>query len=49
MKNAYDFSCANHTDFEDSFQDGIIGLITAVEKYDVTSPNNFLSFWNWIK
>lgn len=50
MKNVYDFSCANHTNFEDSFQDGIIGLITAVEKYDVTSPETFVSYfpmWGW--
>lgn len=50
MKNAYDFSCVNHTDFEDSFQDGLVGLITAIEKYDITRPETFVSYfpmWGW--
>ncbi|WP_270467362.1 sigma-70 family RNA polymerase sigma factor [Butyribacter intestini] len=48
LKLAYNFSKKNHTVFEDTFQDGVIGMINAIEAYDVTSADNFpayISLW----
>lgn len=49
MKQAYTFSKNNYCEFEDSFQDGVIGLMKAVEKYDITSPDNFSAYFTlWV-
>ena len=49
MKQAYYFSKNNYCDFEDSFQDGVIGLMKALERYDTTSPDKFSSYFTlWI-
>lgn len=49
MRQAYTFSKNNYCDFEDSFQDGVIGLMKAIEKYDITSPDNFLPYFTlWV-
>ena len=47
LKRAYDFSKTYHCDFEDCFQNGVIGFITAIKKFDITSPENFLSYFQW--
>lgn len=44
MKQAYYNSKDNYCDFEEAFQNGVIGLINAIDKYDVTSPDLFPSY-----
>lgn len=49
MKQAYYYSKNNYCDFEDAFQDGVIGLMKAIEKYDITSPDGFSAYFTlWI-
>lgn len=49
LKRAYDFSKMYYCDFEESFQDAVIGFLNAVEKYDVTSPDSFVSYFSlWL-
>lgn len=50
MKQAYYFSKDNYCDFEEAFQNGVIGLLTAIEKYDITSPDLFPSYFPlWVR
>lgn len=50
MKQAYYYSKDNYCDFEESFQNGVIGLINAIDKYDVTSPDLFPSYLSlWVR
>ena len=50
MKQAYYYSKDNYCDFEEAFQNGVIGLINAIEKYDVTSPDLFPSYLSlWVR
>lgn len=50
MKQAYYYSKDNYCDFEEAFQNGVIGLINAIEKYDVTSPDVFPSYFPlWVR
>lgn len=50
MKQAYFFSKDNYCDFEEAFQNGVIGLMNAIEKYDVTSPDLFPSYFPlWVR
>lgn len=50
MKQAYYFSKDYFCDFEEAFQNGVIGLINAIEKYDVTSPDLFPSYFPlWVR
>lgn len=50
MKQAYYFSKDYYCDFEEAFQNGVIGLINAIEKYDVTSPDLFPSYFPlWVR
>jgi len=50
MKQAYYYSKDNYCDFEEAFQNGVIGLITAIEKYDITSPDLFPSYFPlWVR
>jgi len=50
MKQAYYFSKDNYCDFEEAFQNGVIGLMTAIEKYDITSPDLFPSYFPlWVR
>lgn len=50
LKMAYEFSKNYYTDFEDAFQYGVMGLITAIEKYDITSPDSFVSYFPlWVR
>lgn len=50
MKQAYYYSKDNYCDFEEAFQNGVIGLINAIEKYDVTSPDLFSSYFPlWVR
>ena len=49
MRQAYSFSKSNYCDFEDAFQDGAIGLINALDKYDITSPDKFPAYFQlWV-
>ena len=49
MRQAYSFSKNNYCDFEDAFQDGVIGLMNALDKYDVTSPDQFSAYFQlWV-
>lgn len=49
MKQAYYFSKNYYCDFEDAFQNGVIGLMNAIEKYDVTSPDKFSAYFTlWV-
>ncbi len=45
MKQAYYFSKDYYCDFEEAFQNGVIGLINAIDKYDATSPDLFSSYF----
>lgn len=48
-KLAYDYSKKYCCDFEDMFQYGCLGLMNAIEKYDVTSPDSFVSYYGlWV-
>lgn len=50
MKQAYYCSKDNYCDFEEAFQNGVIGLMNAIEKYDVTSPDLFPSYFPlWVR
>lgn len=50
MRQAYSFSKSNYCDFEDAFQDGVIGLINAMDKYDITSPDTFSAYFQlWVR
>lgn len=50
MKQAYYYSKDNYCDFEEAFQNGVIGLMTAIEKYDITSPDLFPSYFPlWVR
>lgn len=50
MKQAYYYSKDNYCDFEEAFQNGVIGLMNAIEKYDVTSPDLFPSYFPlWVR
>lgn len=47
LKNAYTYAKSNYCDFEDCFQDGIIGLISAIEKYDLSSSDSFVGYYSF--
>lgn len=50
LKQSYEFSKTYYCDFEEAFQYGVIGLITAIEKYDITSPDTFVSYFPlWVR
>lgn len=50
MKQAYYHSKDNYCDFEEAFQNGVIGLMNAIEKYDITSPDLFPSYFPlWVR
>lgn len=50
LKQSYDFAKSYYCDFEEAFQYGVIGLINAIEKYDVTSPDTFVSYFPlWVR
>ncbi len=49
MKRAYDYSQTYYCDFEDCFQNAVMGFMNAFEKYDVTSPESFASYFQiWL-
>lgn len=49
IKQAYYFAKNNYCDFEDAFQDGVIGLMKAIDKYDITSPDKFSAYFTlWV-
>ena len=41
IKQAYDFSKTFYVDFEEAYSYAVMGLILAVDKYDITSPSSF--------
>lgn len=45
LKQSYDFAKSYNCDFEDCFQNAVLGFISAVKKYDVTSPDSFVSYF----
>ena len=45
LKQAYDYANTYYCEFEDCFQNAVIGLICAVKKYDATSPDSFVSYF----
>ncbi len=47
LKRAYDFSKTYYCEFEDCFQNAVIGFINAINKYDVTSPDSFVTYFQW--
>lgn len=50
MKQAYYYSKDNYCDFEEAFQNGVIGLMIAIEKYDITSSDLFPSYFPlWVR
>lgn len=50
MKQAYYFSRDNYCDFEEAFQNGVIGLINAIRKYDLSSPDLFSAYFPlWVR
>lgn len=50
MKQAYYFSKDYYCDFEEAFQNGVIGLINAIDKYNATSPDLFPSYFPlWVR
>lgn len=46
LRISYSFAKENYCDFEDAFQNGVIGLIRAIKSFDVTSPNSFASYYS---
>lgn len=50
LKQAYNFAKTYGCDLEDVFQWGVIGLITAIDKYDVSSLDTFVSYFPlWVR
>lgn len=50
LKQAYYYSKAYYVDFEEAFQTGIMGLMVAIEKYDLTRPESFVSYYPlWVR
>lgn len=50
LKQAYNFAKLYSCDLEEVFQWGVIGLITAIDKYDVSSPETFVSYFPlWVR
>lgn len=50
LKQAYNFAKLYSCDLEEVFQWGVIGLITAIDKYDVSSPDTFVSYFPlWVR
>lgn len=47
IKRAYDFSKKYCCDFEDAFQNAVIGFFSAIDNYDVSSPDNFSQYFQW--
>lgn len=49
-KLAYEYACKTHLEYEDLFQEGVLGLIRASEKFDPEMGNAFSTYavW-WIK
>lgn len=49
LKRAYDFSKAYYCDFEEAFQNAVIGFLKAIDKYDITSRDSFVSYFQlWL-
>ena len=46
LRISYNFAKENYCDFEDSFQNGTVGLIRAIKSFDVTSPNSFAGYYS---
>lgn len=46
LRISYNFARENYCDFEDAFQNGVIGLIRAIKTFDVTSPNSFAGYYS---
>ena len=50
LKQAYNFAKLYSCDLEEVFQWGVIGLITAIDKYDVSSSDTFVSYFPlWVR
>jgi RNA polymerase primary sigma factor len=50
MKQAYYFSKECYCDFEDAFQNGVIGLMNAIDKFDVTNSDGFSAYFSlWVR
>lgn len=47
LRLASNFSESYGSDFEDSFQNGVLGLMKAIESYDITSPQPFSSYFSF--
>jgi len=46
LRISYNFAKENYCDFEEAFQNGIIGLIRVIKSFDVTSPNSFAGYYS---
>ncbi len=42
---AYNFATVYKCDIEEAFQNGVIGLLTAIEKFDLSSPDSFVWYF----
>lgn len=50
LKQAYMFATAYNCDLEEMFQWGVIGLIVSIDKFDINSPDNFVSYFPlWVR
>lgn len=47
FRQSYYFSKSYGCDFEDTFQNGILGLMKAIEAYDMTSAQTFPSYYSF--
>jgi len=47
MKSAYRYSAITDLEFDDLFQEGVIGLLRAIEKYDHTLGYKFSTYATW--
>lgn len=45
LRQAYDFAKAYYVDYEGAFQNGMIGLLIAINKFDMTRPDSFVSYF----
>ena len=45
LRQAYDFAKAYYVDYEEAFQNGMIGLLIAINKFDMTRPDSFVSYF----
>lgn len=49
LRQAYTFSKMYNVDYEEAFQNGMLGLFSAIRKFDITRPDSFAAYYGlWV-